>query len=356
MGYAMKYDVKEAYKKRNRQYWLAGISLAALSALLFIIAVSKGAMEIPFFKTCRIILENCLPSLFPDAVRNNQTAVVWDIRLPRAVCGYLTGMGLSMAGCIFQSLLKNPLADPYTIGVSTGAAFGACLSILLGLLFGISLPQTAMAFLGAFLTLLAVLLIARRGGGLQSANLVVAGMILSSVLSSGISFMKMAAGENVGAIVFWLMGSLSAVSWTDAALLFPMILFCGILSVVFSARLNLMALGDMTAESLGVNLKQTRLLYLLLASVITTACVAVSGVIGFVGLIVPHILRYALSADNRVLLPLSALLGGFLLLLADNVTRLLFISEIPVGVFTTLLGGPFFILIFMKKQRGRQTI
>ena len=161
----------------------------------------------------------------------------------------------------------------------------------------------------------------------------------------------MAAGEEVSAIVFWIMGSLVSRQWKHVLLVMPTVFIGTLISWAFANDLNVMTLGDTEAQSLGVNTKQIRLLYLVLGSFLSAACVSVSGVIGFVGLIVPHLLRMWLTADNRVLIPLAALLGGLLLMLADNATRLLAGGEIPVGVLTTLLGGPFFLYIFSRKTR-----
>ena len=163
----------------------------------------------------------------------------------------------------------------------------------------------------------------------------------------------MLAGENVSAIVYWLMGSLGSKGWSDVFLIAPVVLVASILAFLFSNDLNVMSLGSRNALSLGVNVKRIRLLYLVLASAITAGCVSVCGVIGFVGLVVPHVLRFSLTSDNRLLLPLCALLGGALLCAADNVTRLISNGEIPVGVLTTMLGGPFFIYIFLRRKGER---
>ena len=215
--------------------------------------------------------------------------------------------------------------------------------------YGVFFSTTAFAFLFAFLTLIFVILIAQKGGGMLSSNLIISGIIVSSILSSGISFIKMIAGENVSAIVFWLMGSLSSRQWSDVKLVAPIVLIGGLIAWIFADDLNIMVLGDETAQTLGVNTRRIRLLYLIVGSSVTAACVAVSGIIGFIGLIVPHTLRFWISGNNRVLLPLSALTGALILSLADNATRLFSTSEIPVGVLTTLIGGPFFIYIFLRK-------
>lgn len=338
-------------RKKLRGYLLLGGILVFLVVLTVLFAVGMGAMRIGLLQSLRILWGK-LTGGDLSAIADNAVAVVWEIRLPRILCGLFVGMGLSVAGAIFQSLLGNPLADPYTLGVSTGAAFGASLAILLNILYNLALPSTAFAFAFAFLTLLLVLLVAGRDGGLTTSSLIISGIIIGSVLSAGISFLKMTAGENVSAIVFWIMGSLVARKWSHVLLVAPVVVVCSLLACAFSGDLNVMTLGDDGAQSLGVNTRAVRMLYLILGSFLTAACVSVSGVIGFVGIVVPHLLRMWLTADNRVLLPLSALLGGLLLILADNTTRMLSGSEIPVGVITTLLGGPFFLFVYSRK-RGR---
>ncbi|MEM0528748.1 iron ABC transporter permease [Zongyangia sp. HA2173] len=347
-------DSIRSYRTKRRRCLVIGALLLAAILLLLVAFVGMGAMNLGFAETWDILLGKITGDAGRLAVHGaNEVAVVWEIRLPRILCGILVGMGLSVAGVIFQSLLRNPLADPYTLGVSTGAAFGASLAILLALTAGIVVSTTAMAFLFAFLTLVVVILISKKGGGIASSNLIIAGIIVSAILSSGLSFMKMVAGEDVSAIVFWLMGSLASREWGDVAIVAPVVLLGSLIAFGFAGDLNVMVLGDKSARNLGVNTGRIRLLYLILGSCITAACVAVSGIIGFVGLVVPHMLRFWLTSDNRLLLPLSGLLGGLLLSVADNATRLLSVSEVPVGVLTTLIGGPFFIYVFIKRRGGQ---
>lgn len=342
----------ERLRRQRRRYAVTGLLLAAAALLLVAASAALGAMALPVHDTARILwgkLFGNAAALAPFA--DNKIAVVWAIRLPRVLSALLCGMGLSVAGAIFQSLLGNPLADPYTLGVSTGAAFGATAAIYCNVVYGLFVPVTPMAFLTALLALLAVLAIARRGGGFSAGTLVIAGMIVSTILSAGVSFLKKISGESVSAIVYWLMGSFSAKQWTDVALLAAVILPCIALACVGAQKLNLMSLGDRAAQALGIHPQRTRLVLLLAGALITAACVSTAGIIGFVGLIIPHMLRMWLTSDNRALLPLSALAGGLLLLLADDAARLLGNGDMPVGVLTTLLGGPFFIYLFL---RGRQ--
>lgn len=340
--------------RKKRTHLLVGLILAAVifGAAIFLLGV--GAMDLNAEKIIGILWGKLSQNnTLLEQFRSNEIAIVWEIRLPRILCAFFVGMGLAVGGTIFQSLLSNPLADPYTLGVSTGAAFGASLAIYFGMTYGLSIPTTPTAFLFALLTLAVVIVIAQKGGGMLSSSLIISGIIVSSIFSSGISFLKMLSGENVSAIVFWLMGSLSACSWNDVSTIAPVVLGCGALAYYFSDDLNIMTMGDEAAQALGVPTKRIRLLYLVLGSCITAACVAVSGIIGFVGLVVPHILRFWLTSDNRTLLPLSALTGGLLLLLADSAARVFASGEIPVGVLTTLLGGPFFILVFLRHSYGR---
>lgn len=338
-------------RKYNRnKYIMIGLGIFTLIIITLISAVGTGAMQIGFNESMGILFGK-ITNHHLSGIKENVIAVVWEIRTPRVLCGLFVGMGLSVAGAIFQSLLGNPLADPYTLGISTGAAFGASLAILLNILYGLALPTTVFAFGFAMLTMMIVLLISKRSGVYTTSSLIISGIIIGSILSAGISFIKMTAGEDVSAIVFWIMGNLVACKWIDVLLLMPTVLTACIFAYAYANDLNIMTLGDKGAQALGVDTKKTRLIYMIIGSSLTAVCVSVSGVIGFVGLVVPHLLRMWLTADNRVLIPLSALFGGLLMMIADNVTRLFSNGEIPVGVLTTLFGGPFFLFVYLKGSR-----
>jgi iron complex transport system permease protein len=340
-----------AYRAVRKKSFRLGLLLLAALLAFGIFSLGLGAMNIPAERILKILRGKLGDAArWHDGIPQGMIAVVWELRLPRIISGILAGAGLSVTGAIFQGILQNPLADPYTLGISTGAAFGASLAIFLNIVLALALPAPLTALCCAALTLALVLLISRRGDGLASSNLIMAGIIVSAILSAGISFLKMLSGENVGAIVFWLMGSLSARTWNDALLLALVVPAASALAILFAPDLNILALGSRSAESLGVPVKRIRLLYLLLGAAITAVCVSVCGVIGFVGLVVPHLLRMGGASDNRLLLPLSALLGGLLLCAADTCARLLSGGEIPVGVLTTLLGGPFFLFVFVRQK------
>lgn len=349
-------DLSHSVEQRYRKRLFIGLLFVCLILVIIILSVNLGRADIGVLTIIKIILGKVSfhKTILQD-LNQARIAIVWDIRLPRILIAILVGSGLAVSGAVFQSLLMNPLADSYTIGVSTGAAFGAVVAIYLNLFIAKDvLPITPFAFLGAFMTLLLVMKIATRGGYLSPTNLIIAGIIVSSILSAGISFLKSASGEQVAAIIYWLMGNLAARTWQQVGLSFPFILCGTLVSTYFAADLNILSLGEKESRSLGVNVQKIRRIYLITASLMTAVCVSVSGIIGFIGLIVPHLLRFWLTSDNRALIPLSALLGGTLLLLADNVSRVLFDVELPVGVITTLFGGPFFIYIFIKKNKAIQ--
>jgi iron complex transport system permease protein len=345
----------EYFRKNKYRVWIALAALTILMIATFFTSINLGRAyigprDIAYVILGRLFAREDILSLLDETT----SAIIWDIRLPRILCAFFVGGGLAVSGTIFQSVLMNPMADSYTMGVSTGAAFGASIAIYLNIMaMGFAIPITAAAFLGAVLTLCIVMTLSKVRGYLSPVNLILSGIIVSSILSAGVTLIKNAAGENVGAIVGWMMGSLSSSSWSEVFLVLPVTALGTLIPTYFANSLNLLSLGDEEARFLGVDPEKSRRIFLTAASMITAACVSVSGIIGFVGLIVPHMLRLVLGADNRKLIPFSMLLGGELLLVADTVARVLLRMEIPVGVITTMLGGPFFLFIFIRKNRRR---
>lgn len=349
----MKVDIKNISSSKYRKAKAIFLILAIMLFICMVISARLGKANIEAVQVLKIIAGKVTGDVqFFQGIKEAQQAIVWDIRLPRIITSILVGSGLAVSGAIFQALLMNPLADSYTMGVSTGAAFGAALAIYISLIFqDFMVPITLCAFVGAFLTLGLVVSIAKVKGHINTANLVIAGIIVSTILSAAISLIKSAAGEQVAAIVYWLMGSLAARSWQHVYLGVPFIVLGTLVCFYFSGELNIMCMGEQEARTLGVDTQKIRRIFLICGSLITAVCVSISGIIGFVGLIVPHMLRFLIGSDNRFLLPLSALFGGILLLLADTAARVLLNVEIPVGVVTTLLGGPFFIYIFASRKK-----
>ena len=319
-----------------------------------VVSATMGFMQIPAATVLQLI-GHALSCSGKDAGFDPVvTAVVMDVRLPRILAAVLVGGMLALCGTVFQAILLNPLADPYTLGISSGAAFGASLVIVLQVL-GITLPSTLsvpiFAFAGSIGTLFTVLALASEDRRLSSTSLILSGVIVAAILSAAIGFLKFIADEQVGIIIFWLMGSLSGISRQNILLLLPVALIGMAVCLFYSRDLNIMATGERAAATLGVNTVRLRWILLVTCSLMTALCVSVSGIIGFVGLIVPHLLRHLVGPDNRQLIILSALGGGLLLLFADTVTRAVLPAEVPIGVLTALIGGPFFAYIFKKRQQ-----
>jgi iron complex transport system permease protein len=331
---------------------IIALVLLLLLSVAVILSASMGYMKVPAADVLDVLLSKMSGSesgLSPVVV-----AVVADVRLPRILAAVLVGGALAVCGAIFQAILLNPLADPYTLGISSGAAFGASLVIVLQV-FGLALPAALsvplFAFAGSVATLCAVLALAAGDRRLSSTSLILSGVIVAAILSAAIGFLKFLADEQVGIIIFWLMGSLSGVSWQDIFVLTPVALAGIAVCLLYGRELNIMATGERAAATLGVNTVRLRWILLVTCSLMTALCVSVSGIIGFVGLIVPHFLRHLIGPDNRWLVGLSFFGGGLLLLFADTLTRAVLPVEVPIGVLTALIGGPFFCVIFKKRQQ-----
>lgn len=330
--------------------------LPLIAVLVFTIALSAtlGFLQVSIPDVFTIIWTKLLGQENPAHLDPVAATVVADVRMPRILASVLVGGLLGVSGAIFQAILLNPLADSYTLGISTGAAFGASMVIVLQI-FGLNLPAGAsipvFAFLGGVATLAVVLYLAAGDRSLSSTSLILAGVIVSAILSAAIGFLKFLADEQVGLIIFWLMGSLAGASWNSITLLLPTALVGAMVAIYYSRDLNIMATGDRAATSLGINTVRLRTILLTISTLMTALAVSVSGIIGFVGLIVPHMLRHMVGPDNRLLVPLSFFTGGLLLLIADTLTRAILPVEVPIGVLTALLGGPFFCILFKRRQQ-----
>ena len=329
------------------------LTLLLLSVIL--ISTGMGYIKIPLPAVAKIVFAKIFGKLgWIQGLDEVYPVVIFDVRLPRILTSALVGAGLAMSGVVFQGILLNPLADPYTLGVSAGAAFGASLAILLNIHFLGTYSIPLFAFIGAATTLLFVIYLSSSAEGLSSNNLILSGIIVAAILSAGISFLKYVADEQVAVIIFWLMGSFGSKTWTDVALIISIVCIGFFVFIYFARDLNLMSLGNRSAASLGVDTGRVTLVLLATASFVAAICVSVSGIIGFVGLLVPHIIRLITGPDNKKLLPVSMLAGAILLLCADTITRAVLPSEIPIGVLTALIGGPFFCYIFRKQQKSRR--
>jgi iron complex transport system permease protein len=320
------------------------ISLSALLAVIACFAVATGSEHVGLASIIKIVVAE-ITGRAAEVIPEQQTIIV-DIRLPRVMMAIVVGAALSVAGATYQALLRNPLADPYILGVSTGAALGAIAATV----FSESLPisRPVAAFTGAVLTIAVVYALGQSSRGSASDRLILAGVITNTFLSSVVISLLMASGSRLPSIFSWLIGDLG----TEARLLPLVALFivAGIAIIYVNARsLNLMMTGEQESLALGVEVIRVKVLVFLAASLITGAAVAVSGVIGFVGLIIPHAVRLAGGSDNRLVLPASALVGASFLVIADTIARtILAPRELYIGVVTALVGAPVFVYLLRR--------
>lgn len=276
--------------------------------------------------------------------------IIFKIRLPRIILAGLVGFALSLGGVVFQAILRNPLADPYILGVSSGAAFGAVLAIIFG--FGFSLGVPIMSFSGALITIYLVMTLGAKKMGMESSTILLTGVIINAFFTAMIMFfISTSTDDRLHTMLYWLYGDLSQSSFGQLAIIAPVVLVASLVLYGFSKDLNLITAGEETALQLGVEVERTKKFGLLIISLIMGLTVAFSGLIGFVGLIVPHLARMAFGSDHRLLIPVASLGGAIFLIAADTLARTVISpSELPVGVITAFIGAPFFI--YLLKSRG----
>lgn len=338
----------------------ACVILAVILSLAFAFDVSYGETKIPV-RTVALVVTSHLPMAgnLDNTVSEMDRNIIWQIRVPRAVLALLVGALLAMAGTALQGLLLNPLADPYTVGVSSGAALGAGIATLLGLagLFG-GYGVPVVAFIFAIGAMFIVYALARSAGRVSIHSFLLAGIVVGSFLWAMLSFiLALAAGnpaEVQGKIVAWLLGSFDAADpWGFVRVAAPFSLFGLIALFAFARDLNVFAMGEETARHLGLETENLKVFIIVVASLITSAAVAVSGIIGFVGLVIPHICRKLFGPDHRILIPTAAIAGATLTVLADLASRVILPpSGLPVGIVTAMLGAPFFLYLLKTSKMG----
>ena len=279
-----------------------------------------------------------------------QATLFFNVRLPRVLLALMVGCCLAVAGAAYQGTFQNPLVSPDILGASQGAAFGAAVAILLGLS---SVMTSVFAFGFSLLTVLLVLLISARARGNHMMVVVLAGVMVSSLFQAGVSYAKLVADptDELADITYWLMGSLTGASMRDITMVFPiMLLGCATLFAL-RWRINILTMGDDEAATMGVNAKRTRIVVIIAATLVTAASVCVTGMIGWVGLIIPHLCRMLVGADYRRLIPASMLMGATFLLIVDDIARLATTAEIPIGILTAFVGAPFFLYLITRKKK-----
>lgn len=325
------------------------LSLLALFGVI-VLATSVGAVRIAPLDVLQAIWRGSTGEL-----TGTSDTIIWKIRLPRVLLASLVGASLALSGVAYQGLFRNPLAEPYLLGVASGAGLGATLvfafSTSVPLLARLGVPLTA--FITALLTVMLVMFLARRGNQVPLVSLILAGVVVGSSFTAATSFVMLAAREQAAGILAWLLGSFSLSSWNKIISVLPFMLIAGIVTALSARALNLMQLGEEQATQLGLPVEAFKFGLIVVATLAAAAAVSVSGIIGFVGLMVPHAVRLATGPDHRTLIPISAVWGGLFMVLADLLARTIISpAELPIGVITALIGGPFFLYLLKRQHKG----
>ncbi len=350
-------EVLHEGQRLRQRYFLSIVGLIAVLFITATVGMSIGAVSVPFREVWTIVGQHIFQTQ-TNAEKLSMDTIIWEIRAPRVVLGALVGAGLAVMGVAIQAMVRNPLADPYILGVQSGAAAGAVAVIFFGGAIGKGLlPPALGAFVGAIGTLILVFALARQNGRVSSLRLLLVGVSLSFALSGITTFMQYATHDLAAqqAILFWLIGGLGGAEWSKIPLLAGTLVITVSVVWYYARRLNALAMGDESATALGMNPDSLRTRLFVILSLVVAASVSVVGPIGFIGLVVPHVARLLVGAEHRRVIPVSILLGGIYLVGVDVLGRWIMApGEIPVGVLTAILGTPFFI--WLIRRRGAMAI
>ena len=350
-------DLKSGMFRGKPIYVIAVFILLGVLVLSVLTAVTIGSVDLSVGEVYGVILHKLTgigdPGIYGKGVLHD---IVWYVRLPRVIMAVGVGMALAVSGCVMQAIVRNPLADPYILGISSGATLGATVAALLGVVSALGTNAMGIcAFIGAFLVSILVQLVSNIGGRSNSIRLLLAGTALYSVCSAASNFIVYIAKDRHGmqSITFWLMGSLAGAKWENILFILPIVVVVTLFFITQSRVLNLMLLGDDAAITLGTNLLRYRHLYLVLSALMVGLAVYCTGMIGFVGLMIPHVARMLFGTDHKRLLPLSALLGAIFLIWADVACRVIIPkSELPLGILVSAIGAPSFVYLLIRKSYG----
>ena len=345
-------ELPRGFLKRR---WHVYVIIIVLMLLVLVLATSIGSVSVPFTTTFSILSDKLPFADITPTWEPNIDTIIFDIRLPRVILAGLVGAALAIAGATYQGLFRNPLADPYLIGVAQGASLGAVVGFLLPVTWNLAgfgvVP--IFAFVGALLATTTVYLLARVGKTLPVTTLILAGVALSALLSSIVSYLVITSGESLRGIIFWLMGSFALSDWSEVRVVFPYVAVGSIVLMLFGRMLNVMQLDEEQAQQLGVNVERLKIILLAAATLITAASVSFVGTIGFVGIIIPHAVRLVWGSGHRSLLPLSILVGAIFMILTDLLARTVMApTEIPIGVITAICGAPFFLYLLRRRKKA----
>jgi iron complex transport system permease protein len=331
---------------------LAAGVLAAVLVGTMLVGVSVGAVAVPLSDVWGIVADQLGLGAVGGSFDPTYEQIVWEFRVPRVLLAALAGAGLSVAGVVLQAVVGNPLADPYVLGVSSGAALGAAVALTAGVGIAGTLGVSGLAFAGAVAAVVIVFALGQHRGRLAPLRLVLAGVAVSYVLTAATSFVQIQATPNeLRSVMFWLMGSVAGARWPQLQVVSVVVLGATAGLTLFGRQLNALVAGDETAISLGVDVHRLRIVLLGLASLLTGAVIAVAGGVGFVGLMIPHLVRLAVGADHRRVLPLAALTGATYLVLVDLLSRSVDRpNELPLGIFTAAFGAPLFVWLLRRNR------
>lgn len=340
-------------KKRNRK-WMVVWSVLICVVVMYLCTLT-GVASISFWDANRILLHEIFHlNINMEGITSGSITIIQNVRLPRVVLGFLTGASLAVCGAGFQGIFKNPMADPFVLGVSSGAALGASIGIICHFdsgFLGLS-ATTVLAFVGAFLTIGLVYNISKVGKKVPMATLLLSGIAVSQTLSAAMSILMIMNRQDMDQIMFWTMGSLNGKGWNQIVMVLPYVLLGMILLFTSSRELDIMLTGEDAAIQLGVNVEFLKKKVLFASTIITASVISVTGIIGFVGLVVPHVVRMIAGPKHRGLMPLSLIFGGTFLIVCDTAARSMAAWEIPVGIITALCGGPFFVYLLRRMKKG----
>ena len=345
-------------KPRPLSQWHGRVkAIAALGLFLVLLigaATATGSTDISIDIISRLFISRLPFAGTTETLPGSLETIIFDIRLPRVLLAGIVGAALAVAGATYQGLFRNPLADPYLIGVAQGASLGAVTGFLLpvsGSFLGIGIVPV-FAFAGAMMATAIVYGISRSGSNVAVSTLILAGVALGALLGSIVSYLVIFSGDKIHGIIFWLMGSFSLSQWSDVQIVLPYVAAGTIVILLCARQLNIMQLDEEQAQQLGINVERLKLILLAAATLITASAVSFVGTIGFVGIIVPHTVRLIWGADHRFLLPLSILTGAIFMIIADLIARVaLSPLEIPIGVITALFGAPFFLYLLRRRRK-----
>ena len=333
---------------------VASLLFIAGGAAVILICTFFGAADVTI-KDTLIILVNKTFGGFSEQVEalGSKATIIWSLRFPRSLLAFLTGGALAVCGGVYQAIFKNPMADPFVLGISSGAAFGATVGIVLSIpvnFLGMN-TVSAFAFIGALLSIFFVYNIAKVGRQANTTSLLLCGVAVNQLLTAIISFVMLVASNEMRQIYFWTLGSFSARGWDHVITVLPYIAIGLIVVAVYCRELDIMVMGDETAVRFGVNVERNKRILFLVTSLMMAACVSVSGIIGFVGLVSPHVVRIVIGPVHKRLLPAAFMLGGAMLCICDTIARAVMEAEIPVGIITAIVGAPFFIYLLRARNR-----